>query len=254
MAKNWAEAQENEQSFWVRWAGEHRADQPAARPPITVERAVDFARVTLERFGLTFRDLDGKTGADVGCGPYGILFGILHSGERFTTPPRLIGVDPLMDLYQRIGLLRPQPGLELHKARGETIPLPDGSCDYVFCINALDHVENPDAVAAELHRITRAGGVCGVSLHTVTRPFAPVRRYIRNVDKNHPHHLTLDDVRRFLARHFQRVELSRIVTLVEDQPAFAFKHIFDAPNKKQAVMQWVSTFVLHTACFICNKE
>lgn len=53
-----------------------------------------------------------------------------------------------MELYQRIGLLRAQPGLELHKARGETLPLPDASCDYVFCINALDHVENPGNVAA----------------------------------------------------------------------------------------------------------
>ncbi|HEX9104584.1 MAG TPA: class I SAM-dependent methyltransferase [Polyangia bacterium] len=255
MAKNWTEAQENEQSFWTRWAGEQRKDQPAAaRPPITVERAVDFARVTLERFNVAFRDLDGKTVADIGCGPYGVLFGILNSGERFTTPPRLIGVDPLMDLYERIGLLRPQAGLELHKARGETIPLPDGSCDFVWCINALDHVENPGRVAAELHRITKSGGVCGVSLHTVTRPFAPVRRFLRYVDKNHPHHLTLGDVRGFLAEHFDRVELSRIVTLTEDQPAFAFHHIFDAKDKKQAIMQWISTLVLHTACFTCRKE
>src|SRR6516162_7355086 len=106
MAKDWAEAQENEQAFWTRWAGDARADAPAARPPITVERAVDFSRTTLERFGVALRDLDGKAVADVGCGPYGVLFGIINSGETWKQPPRLIGVDPLMDLYERIVLLR----------------------------------------------------------------------------------------------------------------------------------------------------
>lgn len=254
MAKNWAEALVNEESFWLRWAGDQRTDQPAAKPPITVERAVDFARVTLERFHVGFRDLDGKTVADIGCGPYGVLFGIMNSGERFTKPPHLIGVDPLMDVYQRIGLLRPQPNLELHKAKGETIPLPDESCDFVLCINALDHVENPGHVASELHRITKRGGVCGVSLHTVTRPFSPVRRFLRYVDKNHPHHLTLDDVRGFLTPHFDHVELSRIVTLTEDHPSFAFKHIFAPGDKKRAIMQWVSTLILQIACFTCKKD
>lgn len=71
MAKNWAEAQQNEQSFWLRWAGQSQPDE-TPKPPITVERAVDFARVTLERFGVSFRALDGKTVADIGCGPYGV--------------------------------------------------------------------------------------------------------------------------------------------------------------------------------------
>jgi ubiquinone/menaquinone biosynthesis C-methylase UbiE len=255
MAKNWADAQQNEQSFWMRWAGGQAAQATAApKPPITVERAVDFARVTLERFGVAFRDLDGKTIADIGCGPYGVLFGILNSGERFKIPPTLIGVDPLMELYERIGLLRPQANLQLHKAKGETIPLPDNSCDFVWCINALDHVEKPRNVARELHRISRRGGICGVSLHTVTRPFVPTRRFLRYVDKNHPHHLSLGDVRRVLEEQFGHVELSRIVQLTEDQPAFAFKHIFDSPNKVQAIMQWVSTLVLQTACFTCRKS
>lgn len=57
-----------------------------------------------------------------------------------------------------------------------------------------------------------------------------MRRYIRYVDKNHPHHLTRADVRRFLLRHFAHVELSRVVTLIDDQ------------------------FVLQTACYVCRKE
>lgn len=254
MAKNWAEAQQNEQSFWIRWAGAPPESAAAIKPPITVERAVDFARTTLERFGLHFADLDGKTLADVGCGPYGVLFGIVNSGEPFAHAPSLIGVDPLMDLYEKFGLLQPQANLRLHKSKGETLPLPDGSCDYVVCVNALDHVENPAAVARELARITRRGGLCGVALHTVTRPFSPVRRWLRYVDKNHPHHLTMADVRGILEQQFDRVELSRIVHLTEDQPAFGFKHIFDARDKRQAVMQWVSTLVLQTACFVCRKE
>jgi hypothetical protein len=64
----------------------------------------------------------------------------------------------------------------------------------------------------------------------------------------------LGDVRRVLEAHFARVELSRMVTLIEDQPAFGLQSILTSANKRQAIMQWVSTFVLQTACFVCRKE
>lgn len=40
----------------------------------------------------------------------------------------------------------------------ERVPLPDGSQDYVFLFNLLEHVNAPAAVLAEAHRLLRAGG------------------------------------------------------------------------------------------------
>lgn len=65
--------------------------------PIDIQNGVDFARKTLHRHGLVMDDMDGRTVADIGCGPYGVLYGILHT--PFRNRPKLIGVDPLMDFY-----------------------------------------------------------------------------------------------------------------------------------------------------------
>jgi ubiquinone/menaquinone biosynthesis C-methylase UbiE len=253
MAKDWVEAQQNEQAFWSRWAGDHRPQ--ATAPPIATEGAIDFARMNLARHGLSFADLDGKTLADVGCGPYGLILGILRSRQRFTRHPTLIGVDPLMAFYQQqIGLLVPQANVQLHAAKAENVPLADGSCDYVFCINALDHVDQPAAVSRELHRITRPGGLCAVSLHTVTRPFSPVRGWLRHLDKNHPHHLTVADVRRMLAAYFDEVELVCTVNNAVEHPEFSWRSIVTQSDKLLALLRWGSTFVLQTACFTCRRR
>jgi ubiquinone/menaquinone biosynthesis C-methylase UbiE len=258
MAKDWPEAQQKEQEFWTRWAANVVGETPGKTekaPPIATDRAVDFARTTLARHHLTFKALDGKTVADIGCGPYGIIHGILNSGEAFAKRPILIGVDPLMDMYEsKIGILRRQENVQLHAAKGESLPLADASADYVFCVNALDHVEAPESVVKELHRIVKPGGLCGVSLHTVTTPFSPVRRFLRYVDTNHPHHLTVEFVRRLLAKYFDRVEITHIANLTEDAPSFAFKYLFSAPNKPLALMRWMSTFILQSACFNCWKN
>jgi SAM-dependent methyltransferase len=252
MAKDWADAQQKEQAFWATWAG--AGDAGRARAPITDESAVAFARTTLARHGLALADLDGKSLADVGCGPYGLILGILRSGQAFVRPPTLVGVDPLMDFYQaRIGLLRPEANVQLHAAKPESVPLPDGASDYVFCINALDHVDDPARVARELHRITRPGGLCGVSLHTVTRPFAPVRRWLRHIDKNHPHHLTVGEVRRMLRAHFARVELTQVIGMAEEHPGFGWRALLSEPDKRLALLRWGSSFVLQTACFSCRR-
>lgn len=42
---------------------------------------------------------------------------------------------------------------------GKPLPYPDNSFDIVYARSVLEHVENPQAVASELVRVTRAGGL-----------------------------------------------------------------------------------------------
>ncbi len=44
------------------------------------------------------------------------------------------------------------------------IPFPDGSYDFVFCIEILEHVPNPFGTLGEIHRVLRPGGVLIVSV------------------------------------------------------------------------------------------
>ncbi len=72
-------------------------------------------------------------------------------------------------------------------AHAEAIPLVAATVDVVVCRNSLDHVEDPDAAAAEMRRILRPGG-----------------SLILNVDLDHPateaepHTLTEGDLERLL--------------------------------------------------------
>jgi SAM-dependent methyltransferase len=42
---------------------------------------------------------------------------------------------------------------------GEQIPYPDQSFYLVFCVNVLEHLERPEKVFSEIHRVLRPGGV-----------------------------------------------------------------------------------------------
>ena len=44
------------------------------------------------------------------------------------------------------------------------IPFPDGSYDFVFCIEVLEHVPNPFGTLSEFHRVLKPGGVLILSV------------------------------------------------------------------------------------------
>ena len=50
-----------------------------------------------------------------------------------------------------------QVNVELHGAR--SLPYPVGSFDAAILVGTFDHLEAPDLVAADLHRVLRSGGV-----------------------------------------------------------------------------------------------
>jgi SAM-dependent methyltransferase len=86
---------------------------------------------------------------DVGCGgkPY------LPFAAPFAA--RYVGVD-----------VAPGPYVD-RVAPAEALPFEDASFDLVLCTQALEHVQEPAAVLAEIHRVVRPGGAALISTHGV---------------------------------------------------------------------------------------
>jgi ubiquinone/menaquinone biosynthesis C-methylase UbiE len=253
MAISWKQAQENERKFWEDIYVEKREDIPTYRP-ITDQMALAFAEKSLHRFGQNLETVSGKTIADIGCGPYGIIKGIDVYGQMTTLyPTKILGVDPLMETYLKFDTLPKRAYIELVASKGESIPLKDNVCDLVYSINVIDHVENPNLFIKECHRICKLGGGFMVSAHVVRGPFTMLRPLFFLFDKNHPHHFTVRKLCQLADKYFQNVSITTVVTVLEDQKDFTFKNIFTSKDKVRAAKRWLSTFVLATIYIQCSK-
>ncbi len=252
MARSWKEAQRQELAFWRRIYVENRPDIATYRP-VTSDAAIAFTEKTLIRFGDSLESLHALTVADVGCGPYGLIKGFQVFSERSGLAPAMIyGIDPLMEDYRRFGIIADDANIRLLGAMGERIPLEPGSCDRVYSVNSLDHVENPPAVVAECWRLVKPGGALNVSLHVVRPPLSIMRRWLKYVDTNHPFHFSKGDVRRMLAHVCGGIACERSVPVLIDQPEYALSEFFKDPGLR-ALRRWAATFTLEIYYARCVK-
>lgn len=99
----------------------------------------------------------GATGTllDVGCGG-GIL------AEAFTRLGMVVtGIDPSVSSIETARRHADQAGvvIDYHVGSGERLPFADASFDYVSCCDVLEHVQDVDAVLAEISRVLKPGGL-----------------------------------------------------------------------------------------------
>jgi SAM-dependent methyltransferase len=97
---------------------------------------------------------------DVGCGPAASMLAF-HGAEHH-------GIDPLADGYASVGFplaVWTTMGFTDHSAPAETMPFPDGHFDAVVSVNAIDHVEDFGATAAEIRRVLRPDGAFRMHVH-----------------------------------------------------------------------------------------
>jgi len=255
MAWSWQDAQAKERAFYDKIYKDNAGDTPSYHP-FTPERCVAFASKTVERFGCQMTDFAGKVLADVGCGPHGIISGLeLSAGRNGAMPKRMYGIDPLMDTYKtydEYGVLKESAVIQLITARGEDIPLPDASCDFVFCTNAIDHVEKPELVIREAKRICKPGGSVCISLHVVNPLWSWSRPVLFLVDKNHPHHFRTRTILDLVRGYFQYVAVCRRVSVAEDHPEFTFRGMLAASHKLRATKRWISNVMLSSLYIRCD--
>jgi len=253
MAINWKKAQENEKKFWKSIYVEKRKDVPSYMP-ITDEAALAFSKKSVERFGHDMNIICARVIIDVGCGPYGLIRGFqVYANRTGNRPKKIYGVDSLMDTYFEFGTLPTEPYIEYIMANAESIPIEDGSCNYVYCTNVIDHVEHPDKVLEECRRIVKTTGEVFFAVHIINFPFSLIGPLLFLIDKNHPHHFSAGHVMRLAQRHFCNVTLTRKVTIFEDHPEFTLANTFKSPDKLRGLKRWLSTFLISTCYLKCSN-
>ncbi len=125
----------------------------------------------------------GQSVVEIGAGPYPAV-------AAAPAWRRAVAIDPLAKSYAEEGLLPAAAGhITYIEAPGERVPLPPGCADLVIIENALDHVNDPDAVVAEARRLLRHGGLLWLLVDLST-----------HTDHLHPHCFDDAAVRALLSR------------------------------------------------------
>jgi SAM-dependent methyltransferase len=93
--------------------------------------------------------ISGKVIADFGCGPRGSLCWATGAERR-------IGIDVLANVYRRFGT--DAHNMEYLESSENEIALPADSVDIMFTLNAMDHVDDFDAMCQEILRVLKPGG------------------------------------------------------------------------------------------------
>ncbi len=112
-------------------------------------------------------DLKGMTVADIGCSAGFIADELAKAGAE-TTYGFDIDAPGLEKAKERFG-----EQVKFVNAPGEKMPLPDESLDLVVFNHIYEHVVDPDAVIAEVHRVLKPEGVVYLGLANKFQPIEP---------------------------------------------------------------------------------
>ena len=153
----------------------------------------------------------GALVADVGCGEGAFSAALAEAGMR------PIAVDVADEPLRRLRARFPTLG-DVRRARlGEPLPLADGEADAAWAGEVFEHVVDAGALAAELRRVVKPGGVAAVTTPDHGRRTL-LRLALRPRAFDEHFHPYADHLRFFSARTlravlrdagFERVEVSR---------------------------------------------
>jgi 2-polyprenyl-3-methyl-5-hydroxy-6-metoxy-1,4-benzoquinol methylase len=92
---------------------------------------------------------------DIGCGPGYFL----REARRWFPKSSITGLDSEFALFDWVGIA----DATLVQGTAERLPFAEQTFDIVACLQVLEHVGNPDAALAEMHRVLKPGGFACVA-------------------------------------------------------------------------------------------
>jgi 2-polyprenyl-3-methyl-5-hydroxy-6-metoxy-1,4-benzoquinol methylase len=129
----------------------------------------------------------GKTILDAGCGPAGIY---IHFKDYSVT-----AIDPLLDQYEsnlpHFSKDR-YPNVTFHTSSLEDFKS-DQQYDYIFCINAINHVNDIQAAVLNLKNLLKPGGKLVLSIDAHNYTFLKWIFKLIPGDVLHPHQMDLGE-------------------------------------------------------------
>jgi len=192
--ERWLEAQKEEELFWDTWN-------------VTEEEEKKWKMKFIPNI-----DFSDKVVLDVGCGPKGVVHYIRNECKI------KIGLDPLIDVFWGSGgKFKPDTLTIYIRGSAEKIPLKSESIDVAFCINVLDHTENPILCLKEMHRVLKSNGILIFEINVFLYPiylYHVVREKLNWLkDIPHPHSYTFKKIRNLLNLYFQIKFATKIINL-----------------------------------------
>lgn len=128
---------------------------------------------------------------DIGCGPQGIIQ-MMPSGVR-------IGLDPLIfkykSMYPLLGDINYIVGV------GEYLPFKDSKIDFIFMVNAFDHVIDPKKAIVEVKRVCKKFLILDTNTTPLSDKLLMKLGYRHPLSIYHPHSFTAGEIIRLINSH-----------------------------------------------------
>ena len=196
----WKIAQQLEHRWWRNYL---KGKDPAAY----LEWKQDYWLHFLDRCGIEMPTNKPQV-LDAGCGPAGI-YSVLDRHN-------VVAIDPLLEAYDKLDHFerRQYPWVRFITSTIEDFQIPQ-TFDWVFCLNAINHVEDIHRGYDRLVEALKPNGTLIMSIDAHNYRFPKWLFRSLPLDALHPHQYTLDEYKNVLVS--RGVQIERIELIKEER-------------------------------------
>jgi SAM-dependent methyltransferase len=209
--ERWIKAQDAEKNFWNGFAE-------------NVTNWEDELSL-LKKHNIETKD---KKLLEIGGAANGILTAL--EGDRYS-------IEPLVDFFLSKGTLA--PNINYINGKGEALPFQDSFFDIVFCLNVLDHSDQPNKILDESYRCLKNDGIFFMSLNCYDKKIVNVKRFAENIgagDICHPYTYSIEDIKKDIIDHgFEIIDMQMTPPLYYKKTAISIANNPKEPFFKKLI-------------------
>ena len=182
--RRWQFAQKLEIQWWKRYLAEKN-------PADYLVWKKEYWNSLLTEINLSHLNQSNLAILDAGCGPAGIFIALESNKVK--------AIDPLLNAYKELAHFQPQnyPNTDFQALALEALDDVE-TYDYIFCLNAINHVADIQLCYDNLYRALKPGGTLVVSIDAHNSQL--LKRIFSAIpgDALHPHQYDLKEYEQFL--------------------------------------------------------